>query len=138
MTHPARPSAVLHEIMRDDRFYNERVEGMLRLSKSYMPNGYDGEFSVRTANKFKNGDMTVEEGSYLVIDPKDRVIADGRLMLFFFNGCLDMRRCNVGERVWLEKPSDKNVFPAILTKEDAHAACVGFVSKIIPIPKFPL
>lgn len=129
-------SVELHKILKDDSFYNDKIEGLLRVSRTYLPSGYDGNFSLRTKNRFQNGDKVIEEGSYLIIDPKDRVIADGRLMVFFINGALDVRRCNVGERVWLERPSDKNSFPVILTKEEAYEECVGFVQTIIPIPKF--
>lgn len=133
---PSRPKAERHELLRDERFGIERTEAMLRVSKFYVPKECSDIFSLVTKDRFQDGGKTIEKGSYLIIDPEDRYIRNGRLMIFFINGIFDMRRCNVGELVWLERLSDPKLPPIILTREDAFNACMGFVYKIIPLPKF--
>lgn len=105
------------------------------LSKKMLPDRCNDLFSLRTINSFKHNDEWVKEGSYLVVNPHDRTISEGRLMIFFVHGMFDMRRCHVGEQVWLERASKQtNNPPIILTKEDAFEACVGWVQSIMPRP----
>lgn len=138
MTTTPRPTAELHPTVTDEAVNMQRTEGLLHLSPIFLPKECKDTFALRTLNRFKKDDQWVPEGSYLVIDPHDRVIADGRLMVFFIHGCFDMRRCNVADRVWLERVAKQtDIPPIILTKDDAHRACVGWVSMILPKPDKP-
>jgi len=124
-----------HPLIDDERFQIDRTEGLLHLSRAILPKQCkEGTFSLKTLSAFKSNDETIGEGSYLIIDPDDRVVADGRMMIFFVSGMFDCRRCHVAECVWLEKPSKKESPPIILTKEDAYKACIGHVSMIMPVP----
>ncbi len=135
MSNEASTASAKHPTLTDEHVNIERIEGMLHLSPAILPEECREPFALRTLNTFTRDGQKIAEGSYLIIDPHDRTITEGRLMVFFVHGAFDMRRVHIGDKVWLQKLSGKGTFPPIiLTAEAAHKACLGFVSMILPSP----
>jgi hypothetical protein len=109
------------------------IEGFLKLSKSFLPEGVTDLFSLRTKDRFEHEGKTIQKGSYLVVASKERAIVDGELRIFTVDGFYEMRKCHVSDRVCLTRVSGVGI-PIFCTVEEAEDSCVGSVKLILPIP----
>lgn len=117
----------------------ENPEAMLQCSRHYVPKDPKGIFALKTRSTIHHDGKYVKEGSFIIVDPKDCVLADGRLMVFSINGMWHLRLCRIeNETVWLESKAGKKTDkpPIVLTKKDAENHVVGFASMLIPLPSF--
>jgi hypothetical protein len=118
-----------------DELKTMQPDYMLRCSLEALPKDTHDIFALSTDRDFTTPDgANVPKGSYLIVDPKDTTLQDGRMMIFYIGGGFDLRRCNVGELIWLERLSNGGTPPVIVTRKAAEQSCLGFVSMILPKP----
>ncbi len=95
----------------------------------------DGMFALTTRDAITYEGQKLKAGSYMIIDPSDKTLADGRLMLFALGvNCEPHLRVTErqGKRIILRSLAGNP--PIVLHKDDFKPCCKGFVSMIIPAP----
>lgn len=121
----------------------ERPEGVLVVSKNMVPQR-DKLFAVKAVGDSMDqatirGKKGIEEGDYIVVDPKDQSPKSGDYVLSIINGSANVKKFYLDEnnhQIILYSESSKDYPPIFIHETDSHDFLVnGKVVDVIKNPK---